>query len=391
MRIPPSIRRLLPQFLDNMDSQKLPNVVEVILPPHHRNTASWRHGRFDNPWDTWQERTFKDLLRWNRERRAAGLPTDGYLSWNKKPTREDFMAAFPAEPIDFTCLYNPPNQAIQITYVGHCSFIVQMEGIAFLTDPVWSERCSPVQFLGPKRCVPPPIDLKSLPKLDFVVISHNHYDHLDSYTVYSLHKQYGEELVWYVPIGLKAWFKSQGIKNVIEMDWWEEITHHHGTKNVQIVFTPAQHWSMRSPWTRKASLWGGWAVVSDKLRFWFTGDTGFCKVFKEIGDRLGPFDISLIPTGAYAPRWFMRPQHVSPSEAVEIFLDTKTKRGIACHCCTFPLTDEPMDEPVTLLAQEMKLKGLPEDAFITLKHGGMIQSVAGKDLKPPPVLKIPLK
>ena len=177
----------------------------------------------------------------------------------------------------------------------------------------------------------------------------NHYDHLDLGSVKALHARFGHALAWYVPLGLRPWFKSRGITNVTELDWWQEAAH--GGSGVRVALTPAQHWSIRTPWSKKQSLWGGWAVLGPRLRFWFTGDTGYCNVFPEIGERLGPFDLSLIPTGAYEPRWFMKPQHTDPGEAVAIHQEVRSMRSVACHLATFSLTDEPMDEPVRRLPE----------------------------------------
>lgn len=155
-----------------MDSHKLPNLLEAALPPHHRATKTWRHGRFDNIWpDTWEERSFSEVLRWNKERRAAGLPSDGHLSFNKAPTAADWAAAFPPEDVDAAALAAPPPDAVQATWVGHSTALVQMEGVSFLTDPIFSARCSPVQFLGPQRVAPPALEVAALPHVDFVVIS----------------------------------------------------------------------------------------------------------------------------------------------------------------------------------------------------------------------------
>lgn len=372
-----------------IDSHKLPNIIEAALPPHHRSTATLWHGRFDNPWPTWEERSFGDVLKWNRERRKQGIPTDGYLDGNPSPTEEDWRAAFPSEPVDWAALGSPPAGAVQATWVGHSTFLVQLEGLNFLTDPVFSERCSPVQWMGPRRVVPPAFELDSpqLPKIDGVLVSHNHYDHLDKGSVRQLNKRFGEQLRWYVPLGLRGWFLSRGVKNVVELDWWQEAVH--PGSSVRVAFTPAQHWSMRSPWSRKASLWGGWALLGQQRSFWFAGDTGYAPVFKEIGDRLGPFDLAVIPTGAYAPRWFMKPQHIDPAEAVQVHQDVKAQRSVACHLATFSLTDEPMDEPAKRLPEEVKKAGLAADAFLTLRHGATLVTAGGRTLNQPAILPVP--
>ncbi|KAI3431506.1 hypothetical protein D9Q98_004556 [Chlorella vulgaris] len=373
-----------------LDSHRLPNIAESVLPPHHRSTSTWWHGRFDNPWPTWEERSFSDVLRWNRERRKAGVPTDGYLEGNMAPSPADFAAAFPTHPVDWAALNNPPANAVQVTWVGHSTFLLQLEGLTLLTDPVFSQRCSPVQWMGPKRVVPPAFDIShpDLPKVDAVLLSHNHYDHLDKASVLQLNARFGERLRWYVPLGMQGWFANRGVSNVVELDWWQQVAH--PSSSVQVALTPAQHWSMRSPLSRKASLWGGYAVLGANTRAWFAGDSGYAPCFQEIGQRLGPFDLAIIPTGAYEPRWFMKPQHINVEEAVQVHRDVRSMRSVACHHATFSLTDEAMDEPAKLLPREVAKAKLPPDAFVSLRHGATLVTAGGATLNQPPLLPVSL-
>lgn len=332
-----------------------------------------------------QDKSLWEVFQYFRKRPSA--PADGTLIDVAKPSAADFECAFPLVPPNYAALSNPPGNAVQVTWLGHASCLVQMEGINFLTDPIFSQRCSPVQWFGTKRVVQPALKLDDpkLPHIDFVVISHNHYDHLDYNSVRQLHKRYGDALAWYVPLGLAAWFKAINIANVHEMSWWDEMQHPQSC--VTLACVPAQHWSSRQGNRDKnKSLWCGWAVLGSAQKFWFAGDTGYCDTFKEIGQQYGPFDLSAIPIGAYKPRWFMKTQHVEPVEAIQIHQDARSKRSISIHCCTFNLTEEPLDEPPKLLIKAAKAAGLSQDDFVTLQHGAMLQTANGADLNHPPLL-----
>jgi len=241
---------------------------------------------------------------------------------------------------------------------------VQMEGFNILTDPIWSERASMVQFMGPKRIRPTPCKLSDLPKIDAVVISHNHYDHLDHYTVKTL----GDTPRWFVPKGLKAWFTSCGVENVQELNWWEESSF---SDQLRFVCTPCQHWSKRTAFDDFQALWSSWAIVGSSKKFFFTGDTGYCDAFSTIGQEFGPFDLAAIPIGAYEPRWFMKPQHVNPEEAVQIHIDLKSKKSVGMHWGTFILTDEHVMEPPVKLQEAKVQKNLRKNEFIVLNIGGL--------------------
>ncbi|WIA35529.1 hypothetical protein OEZ86_003955 [Tetradesmus obliquus] len=361
------------------------------VPAHHLSQAPpvlWGP-RFTNPWPTWTgDKSLADVWGLMSKMRALGAPAWGYLSSNRSPSLEDCARAFPMVPPDAAALAAPPADAVQALWVGHASLLVQMEGVAFMTDPFFSQRSSPVQFLGPRRAVQPALvpEDAAMPRLDFVLLSHNHYDHLDTGSVDRLHRRFGPELAWYVPLGMQAWFSGRGITNVTELDWWQEVQHP-GSK-VRVVMTPAQHWSARGALDRRATLWGGWAVLGHDLRFWFAGDTGYCPVFKEIGDRLGPFDLAAIPIGAYEPRDFMRPMHIGPEEALQVHRDVRSRKSVGVHCCTFFLTTEPLDEPPRLLQQVLAQQQLDASEFVTLRHGALLQTAGGVDLNSPPLLPL---
>lgn len=248
----------------------------------------------------------------------------------------------------------------RFTWIGHATVLIQYQGINILTDPIFSERASPIPFTGPKRVTQPALTVEQLPKIDIVLISHNHYDHLDQSTV----EKIGNSAIWIVPLGYKKWFKDLGISNVKEFDWWDVKQ----IKNIEITATPSQHWTARGLFDRYQQLWAAWSIKINDFNFWFAGDTGYnTKQFKEIGDRLGPFDFAIIPIGGYAPRWFMKDMHVNPAEAVEIHRDIKSKYSLGVHWGAFPLTAESIDEPPIKL--EQTIKSLTETKFVTAPLG----------------------
>ena len=248
---------------------------------------------------------------------------------------------------------------------GHSTMLVVLEGKLILTDPILSEYCSPVQFAGPKRYTPPAIDKDVLTMVDLVLISHNHYDHLDYNTVMLI----GNHAKWIVPLGLKQWFKEQGIYEVKEYDWWDDDL----VEGVKITCLPSQHWSKRTVIKEFDTLWASWAVEHEGFKFWFAGDTGYnSNQFREIGEKAGPFDFSAIPIGGYDPRWFMSNFHVDPGEAVAIHLDVRSKRSVGVHWGTFVLTTEPVNEPPQKLKQVMVEKGMNPLEFIAPVHGEII-------------------
>ena len=206
---------------------------------------------------------------------------------------------------DSSVLSSPPSDDIQVTWLGHASVLVQMDGLNILTDPVFSGFCGPNQFMSFKRYRPAPCSVDELPNIDAVCISHSHYDHLDLKSVKDLNQRFGECLHWFVPMGLKSWMSNAGCKNVTELEWWEETQFSKQKSNdnvTKFVFTPTQHWCRRTLMDENKVLWGSWTVVGPKHRFFFAGDTGYCKGFKQIGKQYGPFDFAAIPIGAYKPR-----------------------------------------------------------------------------------------
>jgi len=252
---------------------------------------------------------------------------------------------------------------LTVTWVGHSSLLIQLDGVNVLTDPIWSERASPAQFAGPRRWVAPGIAFDDLPPLDLILQSHNHYDHLDSGTVQRLARAH-PQAAWVLPLGLAPFVRRRGARQVIELDWWQE----HTFASLRIAATPALHFSSRGIGDRGDTLWCGFALAAGH-RVFFAGDTGFHPEFGRIGERYGPFDVALMPIGAYEPRWFMRYLHMNPEEAVEAFRALRARVMVPIHWGTFKLTDEAMDEPPVRARAAWKAAGLPPGGYRQLAHG----------------------
>jgi N-acyl-phosphatidylethanolamine-hydrolysing phospholipase D len=297
-----------------------------------------------------------ELLRWTFERTRDGLPPP--------PSTHVNGYAFPTVRPDLDWLSHNCNQP-SVTWIGHATLLVQLGGLNILTDPHFSERAFPVQWMGPRRRVPLSVALNELPRIDLVVISHSHYDHLDEQTVKALANQKGGPPKFLVPLGVERWFLDQSLPRAKAMDWWDAEQ----VQGVEVHFVPAQHWSARTPFDRNRTLWGGWVLKVPGFSVYFAGDTGYSRDFIDIGERFGGFDLAAIPVGAYAPRWFMKEQHVDPDEAVRIHRDVKARQSIGIHWGSFELTDEPLDAPIGELAEALRAQGVDDQAFRLLRHG----------------------
>lgn len=293
----------------------------------------------------------------------------------------------PYQQLDLDAVLSP-KQRMQISWLGHSTFLIQYQGLNILTDPIFSERASPNSFAGPKRYTPHVVDYAALPPIDFVIISHNHYDHLDRQTVQML----GNQPYYMVPLGLKDWFTDQGVEDdrVEELDWWQVADPEMTGSLLRVEAQPSQHWSARGLYDRRETLWASWHLTIADQTVWFAGDTGYNPAqFKEIGERNGAVDLALIPIGAYAPRSFMRTYHVDPDEAVLIHQDVRAVRSIGMHWGTFPLTaEEPMD-PFYRLGRARALAGLGEEDFGTMRLGQTVMldqrvptNIAGSAIAP---------
>ncbi len=324
-------------------------------------------GGFRNT-EPFEPRGLAEVLRWRREARRDGLPPRPQQA---TPTR--------APDLDFI-LRNAGGAIVPaVTWLGHATVLAQFGGINLLTDPHCSHRASPFSFTGPKRAQPPAIGLERMPPIDVVLVSHNHYDHLDNTSVRTLAEQPGGSPLFVVPLGLAKWFARRGITRVHELDWWESLQ----VWGVEVTLTPVRHWSARALGDRMASLWGGFAVLAPDLHLYFGGDTGWSPTnfadtrthfaARQTPEAGGGFDISLLPIGAYEPRWFMAPQHVNPEEAVRIHQALGAKRSLGIHWGTFELTDEALDEPPRQLIHAVRAQGLTAADFGVMPIGDTLR------------------
>jgi len=326
--------------------------------PSHRRPD----GRFRNPWPDTEPQPFSALIKWYADRLRHGRPAD--------PAPAAFARREPSFVVP-----RAPRHVLTATWVGHSTLLLQLGGLNVLTDPIWSAHAAPLPFAGPRRWVPPGMALEALPPVDAVLLSHNHYDHFDRPTIRALAARH-PAAAWCAPLGLAATVRGLGARDVRELDWWEHGTLALPAGTLEVGCTPAQHFSARATWDRNRSLWCGYSVAADGHRVFFAGDTGHHPEFANIGERFGPFDLALMPVGAYEPRWFMRVVHMTPEEAVQALAELRRGSGapavpamVPIHWGTFKLTDEPMDEPPRRTAAAWRAAGLPMERLRTLHHG----------------------
>jgi N-acyl-phosphatidylethanolamine-hydrolysing phospholipase D len=241
-----------------------------------------------------------------------------------------------------------------VTWIGHSTFLVQLAGVNILTDPHWGDRASPIAFAGPRRLVAPGMRFEDLPPIHAVIISHDHYDHLDAGTVERLARDHTP--TFFVPLGLRAWLLDHGARDVVELDWWQG----RDFRGLRFTCTPAQHSSGRTLTDQNLRLWGSWVIAAPEHRLFFAGDSGYYAGFKEIGQRLGPFDLAAIPIGGYSAYDRRHPNHVNPEEALQVFEDVRAKLMVPMHWGTFELNREPFREPPERLLREAVRRGLEE-------------------------------
>lgn len=255
---------------------------------------------------------------------------------------------------------------LRVTVIGHATVLLQSNGYNILTDPIFSDRCSPVSFLGPKRVSPPAIQLDRLPKIDLILISHDHYDHLDLPSVQKIVERDQPKIL--VGLGVKAHIPEKEF--VEELDWWESFKF---SKDLKVTFAPTQHFSGRWLHDRMTTLWGAYVIELPGYKIYFGGDSGYGLHYKKTYEKFGPMDLALLPIGAYKPRYFMKFAHMNPEEAVQAHKDLRSKRSVGIHYGTFQLTAEPVSEPLEALKAAKKKHELPNSDFLTLPFGKSLE------------------
>jgi len=304
--------------------------------------------KFVNP-DDYGTHHYLDVLKWWFSGNDKG-------AWHKMSDKS--IARFPApEP-------KVPGDEFRVTFVNHATFLLQIDDLNILTDPVWSDRASPYQWIGPKRMRPPGIAFEDLPPIDVVLLTHNHYDHLDIDTVHKLHEKYDPKFI--VPLGVERFLQEEGITNTVHLDWWDDYSL---GNDFSLTAVPARHFSGRGLFDRNKTLWCGYVLHTSLGSIYFAGDTAYGSFIKKIDNKFGPMFTSFIPIGAYKPRWFMESIHVSPEEAVQVHKDVRSHKSIAMHFGTFPMADDGMYEPVETLRKELELADIQQSEFRVLKEG----------------------
>ena len=317
-------------------------------------------GRFRNPWPGLApEPGGGDILRWSWERSRMALAPNPPASAFPRRTADPALPRVPADAAE-----------ARVTWVGQATFLVQLPGLTLLTDPVFGDRASPFSWAGPRRLSAPGMKLEELPPVDAVLLSHDHYDHLDSRSVRALARR-EPDATWFAPLGHQGWLARRGVRRVVEMDWWEEASHAGPTGAVAgIRCLPVRHWTKRRMLDARRRLWSAWRVEAGGRRLYFGGDSGYAPCFAETSAREAPFDIALLPIGAYEPRWFMAAAHMSPEEAAQAYVDLGGRGAcVGMHWGTFRLTDEHPLEPPARMRRAWAALGLPADHLYIPAHG----------------------
>lgn len=315
--------------------------------PRYRGKRSdhFDGARFQNPGGL-KSKGAAEVLKWMLHRERDPWTADLRPQYGKRP-----LAHFKG--------------GIRVTFVNHATFLIQVDGLNILTDPVWSMRVGPFESIGPKRMKLPGIRLEDLPRIDVVALTHNHYDHLDVTTMRTVFAAHHPRIM--TPLGIKAFLDGHYIAGATEGDWWDEIAL---SERVRIQFVPAQHFSGRGLLDRDATLWCGYVIKSSAGNIYFAGDTGYHQpMFKMIHERCGPMRLSMLPIGAYKPAWFMAPIHASPEEAVRMHRDVASEASVGMHFGTFPLADDSAEGAVQDLQNALERYQIANEAFLILKEG----------------------
>lgn len=297
------------------------------------------------------EKGLADVIKW--------LTTRNKEKWEKVIDQQN-QKVLPSQYVE--------NDSVRVTFINHATLLIQTNNLNIITDPIYSERASPVEWAGPKRVKKPGISFDNVPPIHFVLISHNHYDHLDIETLEQLAERDNPKIV--VPLGVGLFLQQNSINNYYEMGWWQQTAVKSGTT---IHCVPAQHFSGRGITDRNKTLWAGYVIECYGKTIYFAGDTGYGAFFKSIGEAFSSIDVALLPIGAYKPHWFMSPIHISPFEAVQAHVDLNAKKTMPMHFNTFPMADEGMKEPLEDLIKAIEQKGLQHKDFIVLEEGGFFE------------------
>lgn len=303
---------------------------------------------FFNPGEK-SDRGLRDLVKWKMTSQAK--------PW---PTRVEAVTE-PLPPV-------PHAGGVAATWIGQSTFLIRTAQASVLTDPIFSEVAGPVAWAGPRRTTPAALTLEAVPRVDLVLLSHDHYDHCDLPSLRRLARR--DDPLIIAPLGHRALLAGAGMRRIAELDWWGR---HACPGEVEVTLVPALHWCRRRPFATNTRLWGGFMVRAAGRLVYFAGDSGYADgLFREIGRRCGAPDLALIPIGAYEPRWFMKQAHMNPAEAVRVHRDVGARRSFAMHWGTFQLADEGYAEPVEALAQALRQAGLPASDFVAPPPGSSV-------------------
>lgn len=301
---------------------------------------------FFNPNQASTDRSLKQLLQWQMQGGKSKWPTTVPGQKAIKPETE--------------------SDNLRITMIGHASVLVQQAGYNILIDPVYSDRASPISFAGPKRVNAPGIAFDDVPAIDAILITHNHYDHLDLATIKRLTARHSPRII--TPLGNDSILKHGTSLRIECGDWYDTFAL---SDSLNVTLVPAHHWSARTPGDRRMALWCGFVIQSSAATTYCAGDTGYGdgQIFRDIKARFGPPDVAILPIGAYEPRWFMKDQHTNPDEAVQIMLDCGARHAIGAHWGTFPLANESRTAPIEALQEALKRHGIPSGKFVPAQPG----------------------